>query len=560
MSALQESSAHALRSEAPTAATAPTGAVGSFWRWRASRPASIVLLVGLLLTTGLALTALAVYNSNENRLLKLRVRELALVPSSAVPTTQTPLASAAELADATHGDAAKFRAFMAAYAGKGRQFASASLWPLGRHRLAPTAVVGTAPRLASMPTRAREFLERGTRPGVLNLTGFLHSPHPSVGIAFKAAGHRPAFVVYSENPLPANRRSRQESNSAFSDLDYALYLGHSRRTSDVLVTSEKRLPIEGRQAKDGVPFGAAVFTVVVGPKGSLGGAFFKSLPWIIGVVGGLMALAAAVLTDRLSQRRARAEELAGILDGVAAENRRMYAEQRGISQTLQHALLPEALPQVRGLRVIASYVPAASGVEVGGDWYDLVAIDDRKAFLLIGDVAGHGLRAATTMAMLRHAALAYIVQDCSPGSVLHRLSDFVNRERHDYFATVLCALIDVDSHRMTMASAGHLAPLILHDGSGEFAQLEPDAPIGVPWEAEYREATVSVPSKAVVVAFTDGLVERRGEVIDVGLARLRDLATRQRLALDDLLAQLAIGLAAEDHNDDTAMVGIQWTS
>ena len=560
MSALQEGSAHALRSEAATSATAPRAAVGPFWRWRASRPAINALLVGLLLTTGLALTALAVYNSNEDRLLKLRVRELALVLSSAVPSTQTPLASAAELADATHGDAAKFRAFMAAYAGKGRQFASVSLWPLGRHRLAPTAVVGAAPRLASMPTRAREFLERSTRPGTLNLTGFLHSPQPSVGLAFKAAGHGPGFVVYAENPLPANRRSRQESNSAFSDLKYVLYLGHSRRTSDALVTSEKQLPIKGRQAKDVVPFGAAAFTVVVSPKGSLGGAFFQALPWIIGAAGALMALAAALLADRLAQRRARAEELAGILDGVAAENRRMYAEQRGISQTLQHALLPETLPQVRGLRVIASYIPAASGVEVGGDWYELVSIDDKRAFLLIGDVAGHGLRAATTMAMLRHAALAYIVQDCSPGSVLHRLSDFVNRERHDYFATVLCALIDVDSHRLTMASAGHLAPLILHNGSGEFAQLEPDAPIGVPWEAEYREATVSVPSKAVVVAFTDGLVERRGEVIDVGLARLRDLATRQRLALDDLLARLAVGLAAEDHNDDTAMVGIQWTS
>jgi len=292
MSALQEGSAHALRSEAATSATAPRAAVGPFWRWRASRPAIIALLVGLLLTTGLALTALAVYNSNEDRLLKLRVRELALVLSSAVPSTQTPLASAAELADATHGDAAKFRAFMAAYAGKGRQFASASLWPLGRHRLAPTAVVGTAPRLASMPTRAREFLERGTRPGVLNLTGFLHSPHPSVGIAFKAAGHRPAFVVYSENPLPANRRSRQESNSAFSDLDYALYLGHSRRTSDVLVTSEKRLPIEGRQAKDVVPFGAAVFTVVVGPKGSLGGGGGTST---LAIVALALAAVAAVL-------------------------------------------------------------------------------------------------------------------------------------------------------------------------------------------------------------------------------------------------------------------------
>src|SRR5438270_556031 len=115
------------------------------------------------------------------------------------------------------------------------------------------------------------------------------SPQPSVGLAFKAAGHGPGFVVYAENPLPANRRSRQESNSAFSDLKYVLYLGHSRRTSDALVTSEKQMPIKGRQAKDVVPFGAAAFTVVVSPKGSLGGAFFKSLPWIIGVAGGLMA-------------------------------------------------------------------------------------------------------------------------------------------------------------------------------------------------------------------------------------------------------------------------------
>src|SRR5439155_23112404 len=100
MSALQEGSAHALRSQA---ARAPTAAVGSFWRWRASRPASIALLVGLLLTAGLALTALAVYNSNEDRLLKLRVRVLALVLSSAVLPTQILPASAAELPHPTCG-------------------------------------------------------------------------------------------------------------------------------------------------------------------------------------------------------------------------------------------------------------------------------------------------------------------------------------------------------------------------------------------------------------------------------------------------------------------------
>jgi serine phosphatase RsbU (regulator of sigma subunit) len=177
---------------------------------------------------------------------------------------------------------------------------------------------------------------------------------------------------------------------------------------------------------------------------------------------------------------------------------------------------------------------------------------------VIGDVSGHGLRAATTMALLRHAALAYVAQDARPGRVLAKLSDFVERTQHDYFATVLCVLIDVDAHRLTIASAGHMAPLVLGNGRGEFPIMDTDAPIGVAPRAAYRETTVTVPPGGVVLAFTDGLVERRGEVIDVGLGRLRDLATGRRLALEDLLAELARDLTSEDHYDDAAMVGIQW--
>ena len=100
----------------------------------------------------------------------------------------------------------------------------------------------------------------------------------------------------------------------------------------------------------------------------------------------LLAAAAALLTDRLARGRQRAERLAGMLDRVAAENRAMYREERSISQTLQHALLPEKMPKLQGLRVSAMYVPAASGIEVGGDWYDVVAVDERRAVLIIGDV------------------------------------------------------------------------------------------------------------------------------------------------------------------------------
>jgi serine phosphatase RsbU (regulator of sigma subunit) len=516
--------------------------------------------MGLIVTAAFSLTSLAVYNRNERRLVNLRVRELTLVLAATAPSIQTPLASAAELANATGGSPQKFRDFIAPYVGLGQPFASASLWPLGTARLAPTAVVGPAPVLASLPGKAGQFFAQAKHPGLLNVTGILGSAHPSLGFEFSAAGRKNGFAVYAENPLPANRRSTLERNSAFSDLNYALYLGHSRRTSDVLVTSVKHLPITGRQASAVVPFGAAAFTLVVTPKGSLGGTFFSNLPWIVAVVGVLIALAAALLTDRLAQRRKRAEELAGVLDRVAAENRQMYTEQRSISETLQHALLPDTLPELSGLQVAARYVPAASGVDVGGDWYDIVAVDDRRVLLVIGDVSGHGLRAATTMALLRHAGLAYVAQDCSPAAVLAKLSDFVDAGAHDYFATVLCVLIDVDAHRLTLASAGHMAPLLLNGGNGEFVDFHADVPIGVARTAPYREATVSVPPNATLVAFTDGLVERRGEVLDVGLARLRDLATRQPLALDDLLATLARDLTSEDHHDDTAIVGIKWQS
>jgi serine phosphatase RsbU (regulator of sigma subunit) len=178
--------------------------------------------------------------------------------------------------------------------------------------------------------------------------------------------------------------------------------------------------------------------------------------------------------------------------------------------------------------------------------------------LVIGDVSGHGLRAATTMASLRHATLAYIAQDPRPGTVLSRLSDFVNSGAHDYVATVLCALVEVDAHRLTVASAGHIAPLLLNGDDAAFVEFDADVPIGVTRELRYRESTVSVPPNATLVAFTDGLVERRGEVLDVGLARLRDAAAGQRIVLDHLLAKLAADLASEDHNDDTAIVGIRW--
>ncbi len=543
-------------------AASPAKLSGPVGRWRPSGAAVLALLVGLVVTAALALTSLGLYDRNEDRLLSLRARELGLVLAAAVPSIQTPLASAAELADASGGDPQRFRAFMSSYVGPRRQFASVSLWPLRTSTLAPSLVVGRAPALASLPQQARALFRRAMHSKLLNVTGIFGTASASLGYEYRTPGLRGGFAVYAESPLPKDRRSRLSSDSAFSDLNYALYLGHSRRYDDLLVTNMRHFPTAGRQASDVVPFGDSAFTLVVTPNGSLGGAFFQSLPWIIGIAGVLITLTAALMTDRLARRRRYAEQLVGVLDRVAEENRAMYTEQRSIAQTLQHALLPDALPEFAGLQVGARYVPAASGIDVGGDWYDVVAAGEGQVLVMIGDVSGHGLRAATTMASLRHAALAYAAQDHSPSSVLAKLSDFVNSTPHNYFATMLCMLVDIGAHRLTVATAGHIAPLLIDgaDREGRFIQLDVNVPIGVVRNSPYREATVSVGPNATLIAFTDGLVERRGEMLDVGFERLRDAAIGRRLPLEDLMAKLAHDLTSEDHHDDTAIVGIRWQS
>ena len=362
------------------------------------------------------------------------------------------------------------------------------------------------------------------------------------------------------SPLPANRRSKLETNSAFSDLNYAIYYGRSRRGSALLVTSLRSLPVTGLKSVRVVPFGTGVFTLVITPVGSLSGGFFGSVWWITVIAGLLVALGAGALTDRLVRGRRRAEDLARQLDVIAAETQDRYIEQRSIAQTLQHELLPQELPELAGLRVKARYVPAQAGGDIGGDWYDVVPLERGRGLLVIGDVSGHGVQAATSMALVRHATLAYIAEDHRPGVVLAKLSDFVRGRTTDYFATVLCGLIDVEDHRVTFASAGHLAPLLLDGDEGRFVTLHPEAPIGFPHEAPLRETTVEVPAAATLLAFTDGLVERRGEVLDEGLERMRSVAVSLQMRDEQLLATLADKLTSDEHRDDTALVSVRWQS
>jgi serine phosphatase RsbU (regulator of sigma subunit) len=196
--------------------------------------------------------------------------------------------------------------------------------------------------------------------------------------------------------------------------------------------------------------------------------------------------------------------------------------ERAVVTHLQEALLPGA-PPVPGLDVAVGYLPAGSEATVGGDWYDVIPLDDHRVLLAVGDVAGHGLQAAALMAQLRNALRGAAFAGQSPDDVLGTLGTMLQHTSPDAMATALCGLFDTRQERFSWASAGHPPPVLGLPGEG--AQLlddVPGPPLGMPGAA-YALHVSPLPAGATLVLYTDGLIEDRTRSIDVGLAQLRDV-------------------------------------
>ncbi|MFD9110004.1 PP2C family protein-serine/threonine phosphatase [Streptomyces bottropensis] len=245
--------------------------------------------------------------------------------------------------------------------------------------------------------------------------------------------------------------------------------------------------------------------------------------------------------------------------GVALENARRFEHNRDIAETLQRALLTE-LPTTPGLRLAARYLPATRGLNIGGDWYDAFRQPDGSLITVIGDVTGHGLRAAVMMSQLRTALRAYAVDGKTPGQLLTRLHLFLHHLQPDLYATAVIARFHPSEPTLTWAAAGHPPPVLRSpDGRVRILDAKPGAMLGIPLHQEIPDHTVPLPPGSTLALYTDGLVERRAQGIDPGIERLATtLEGLPSAMLDDDVAESADRLLQplldDEHEDDVCLL------
>jgi Serine phosphatase RsbU, regulator of sigma subunit len=511
----------------------------------------LVLVVGLVITAGLAWLAQVASSRNETRLLRSQVRQTAALLQAVVPTVQTPLASAAEIASSSGGSSARFASYLTTYLGARGPFVAAVLFTVSGTSPRPLSTAGRSTALSPTSASVTRIVTAAARSHQLELIGPIPADPDRIGYAYASTRTAPAYVVYAESLLPLHRRAVIQRGSPFANLRFALYLGSSTGAAHLLETNVASLPLTGRTASTTLAFGATTLTLVAGTANPLGGTISSALWWIIAAAGALLTLVGAFTAHRLVASQEAAERL-------TIEVRSLLGQQRSIAEALQQALLPRRLPSTAELNITARYVPGTHGVEIGGDWYDVMQLDDHRYFFVVGDVSGRGVDAGAVMASLQFAIRGFVSEGHQPVQVLDALTRLLDVQRDQHFATVLCGVVDLLARTLTLASAGHLPPLLVSDDRTEFIVPADGPPIGVAGAGRYAATSVPIPAEATLLAYTDGLVERRGETLDDGLRRLMNAAQTAGLAGEELVNEIMRNLLPDGCDDDTAVLALRW--
>jgi hypothetical protein len=243
---------------------------------------------------------------------------------------------------------------------------------------------------------------------------------------------------------------------------------------------------------------------------------------------------------------------------VFIDNARRYSREHATALTLQRSMLPTGLSAPSSVEVRHRYLPGSKLIEVGGDWYESIALPGGRVALVVGDVAGHGVRAAVTMGRLRTAIHTLAMLELPPAESLQQLDELMHTlgEREPHFATCAYAVYDAVSGECEVAVAGHLPPLLVRpDGTNELLDVPPAPPLGI-GDGEVESRQFKIEDGSLFVLYTDGLVENKGQDISDGLARLRGIfgpgsPTRP---LEDLCKAALDGVYSDEQRDDIALL------
>nr|WP_225447997.1 SpoIIE family protein phosphatase [Streptacidiphilus sp. P02-A3a] len=238
------------------------------------------------------------------------------------------------------------------------------------------------------------------------------------------------------------------------------------------------------------------------------------------------------------------------------------AEQSRLALQLQHAIMPPSRGplELHDLRVAVRYRPAETTHKVGGDWYDAVTLPTGRVLLCVGDVAGHGIKAATGMVALRNALRGLAATGAGPGQLMSWLNTVTHHLTDNVTATAVCGIYDPETRRLRWARAGHLPPVLLRDGG---ALTFPDVQgilLGATDQAHYEEGEMLLESGDAILLYTDGLIERRDCSVQDSISRLLETArsapaVSDPAAVDRQLDHLLLHSRA-DTDDDTCLIGV----
>ncbi|MDQ0579470.1 SpoIIE family protein phosphatase [Streptomyces rishiriensis] len=246
------------------------------------------------------------------------------------------------------------------------------------------------------------------------------------------------------------------------------------------------------------------------------------------------------------------------LVGQALKRAHAHDAEQELATMLQRSLLPRRLPELPGGTAVARYLPARRGLQVGGDWYDVIALSEDRVALVIGDVQGHSAGAATIMGQMRTAVRAYAIEGHPPDVVVSHANRLLVGMETDLFATCCYAELDMEEGNVLFVRAGHLAPLLrLPDGTTEEVEVAGGPPLGILAEADFPMTSVELAPGTVLALVTDGLVEAADLPLDEGMRRTRAALAAADPADPGRMADELLGDAGR-REDDVAVLLLRY--